>query len=72
MNNGILSTPKYGGLIEIGNSPQFIEMISYNGSSLDPHKFLFFKNMTNITKKKIYPQNALASIKEVPYVARKK
>ncbi|MDD2643293.1 MAG: NrpR regulatory domain-containing protein [Methanobacteriaceae archaeon] len=72
MNNGILSTPKYGGLIEIGSSPQFIEMISYNGSSLDPHKIFIFKNMTNITKKKIYPQNALASIKEVPYVAREK
>ena len=28
--------------------------------------------MKNNKKKKIYPQNALASIKEVPYVAREK
>lgn len=51
VNNGILSTPKYGGLIEVGNPPLFVEMISYNGSSIDPHKIFIFKNMTNVDMK---------------------
>ncbi|MBX7075834.1 MAG: NrpR regulatory domain-containing protein [Methanobacteriaceae archaeon] len=72
VNNGILSTPKYGGLIEVGNPPLFVEMISYNGSSIDPHKIFIFKNMTNVDMKKIGSQNVLASIKEVPYITRDK
>jgi repressor of nif and glnA expression len=72
VKNGILSTPKYGGLLEIGKPPLFVEMISYNGSSLDPHKIFIFKNMTNINNTKIGSQNVLASIKEVPYITRDK
>ena len=68
INNGIMCTPKYGGLLELGKPPLFIEMISYNGSSIDPHKIFIFKNLENITQKGT--KKVLASIKEVPYIAR--
>ncbi|WP_297983747.1 DUF128 domain-containing protein [uncultured Methanobrevibacter sp.] len=69
IKNGIMSTPQYGGLLELGKPPLFIEMISYNGSSIDPHKIFIFKDLVNINKKK-GPKKVLASIKEVPYIAR--
>ena len=87
INNGIMSTPKYGGLLELGGNPFFSELISYDGSSIDPHKIFIFKNMTSIIKNNNYnysediegskgKQNSikskkiLASIKEVPFIAR--
>ena len=69
INNGIMSTPRYGGLLELGKPPLFVEMISYDGSSIDPHKIFIFKNLTQISKRK-NPKKILASIKEVPYIAR--
>lgn len=71
INNGIMSTPQYGGLLELGKPPLFIEMISYNGSSIDPHKIFIFKNLCNINQK-VNPKKLLASIKEIPYIARDK
>ena len=71
IKNGIMSTPKYGGLLELGKPPLFVEMISYDGSSIDPHKIFIFKNLTQISKRK-NPKKILASIKEVPYIARPK
>ena len=64
-----MSNPKYGGLLELTEPPLFVDMISYSGSSLDPHKIFISKNMTSINKN-IGPDKILASIKEVPYVAR--
>jgi len=102
INKGIMSTPKYGGLLEIGESSYFTELISYDGSSLDPHKIFISKNMTSITKNDnnyrvvsgnngddveneyklnygnnmknsdIESKKILASIKEVPLIAREK
>ncbi|MDR0911389.1 MAG: NrpR regulatory domain-containing protein [Methanobrevibacter sp.] len=94
INNGIMSTPKYGGLLEKRKDPKFIELISYTGSSIDPHEIYIFKNMTNITGKKNNEVNTnvkvqknektkkdekneknkaiLASVKEIPYIAREK
>ena len=69
INNGIMSTPRYGGLLELGKPPLFVEMISYDGSSIDPHKIFIFKNLTSISKRQ-NPKKILASIKEVPYIAR--
>lgn len=69
IKNGIMSTPQYGGLLELSKPPLFVEMISYNGSSIDPHKIFIFKNLTSMTKRK-NPKKILASIKEVPYIAR--
>ena len=69
INNGIMSTPRYGGLLELGKPPLFVEMISYDGSSIDPHKIFIFKNLTSISKHQ-NPKKILASIKEVLYIAR--
>ena len=69
INNGIMSTPKYGGLLELTEPPLFIELISYNGTTVDPHKIFLSKNMTSITKK-IGPNKILASVKEIPYISR--
>lgn len=43
INKGIMSIPKYGGLLEVGPDPLFIEIISYDVSSIDPMKYLFLK-----------------------------
>lgn len=76
-----MSTPKYGGLLELENPPLFTELISYDGSSIDPHEIFIFKNMTSIINNQ-YKYNEendedlriarriLASVKEVPFIAR--
>jgi len=69
INNGIMSNPKYGGLLELTEPPLFIELISYNGSTVDPHKIFLSKNMTSISSDRS-PSKILASFKEVPYIAR--
>jgi len=69
VNNGIKSTPQYGGLLELTEPSLFVDLISYNGSSIDPHKIFILKNMTSITKNNS-PTKLLASIKEIPYIAR--
>ena len=69
INNGILCNPLYGGLLELTEPPLFIDLISYNGSTVDPHKIFLSKNMTSITGT-IGPNKILASFKEIPYVSR--
>ena len=69
INNGIMSTPKYGGLLELTEPPLFIDLISYSGTTVDPHKIFLSKNMTSISRK-IGPNKILASIKEIPYISR--
>ena len=50
IKNGIRSTPQYGGLLELGKPPLFVEMISYDGSSIDPHKIKINENGLPIFK----------------------
>ena len=69
IDNGIMSNPKYGGLLELTEPPLFIDLISYNGSTEDPHKIFLAKNMTSITRN-IGPSKILASFKEIPYISR--
>ncbi len=69
INNGIMSTPKYGGLLELTEPPLFIDLISYNGTTVDPHKIFLSKKMTAITGN-IGPNKILASVKEIPYISR--
>ena len=68
INNGIMSNPKYSGLLELTEPPLFIDMISYNGTTVDPHKIFLSKNMTSITGDG--PNKILASVKEIPYISR--
>ena len=69
INNGIMSNPIYGGLLELTEPPLFIDLISYNGTTVDPHKIFLSKNMTSISTN-IGTKKILASFKEVPYIAR--
>ena len=70
-NNGIVSIPIYSGLLEIDNrQPRFIELISYTGSSVDPHEIFIKKDMCNIATIDGDNDRVLASVHSVPYVAR--
>ena len=69
INNGVMSFPKYGGLLELTEPPLFIDLISYNGSTVDPHKLFLSKNMASITNDDV-PNKILASFKEIPYISR--
>jgi hypothetical protein len=69
INNGIMSNPKYSGLLELTEPPLFIDLISYNGTTLDPHKIFLSKNMTSISGEN-GPNKILASVKEIPYISR--
>ena len=69
INNGIMSNPTYSGLLELTEPPLFIDLISYNGTTLDPHKIFLSKNMTSITGGD-GPGKILASVKEIPYISR--
>ena len=68
---GIASTPQYGGILETeGKSPRFIELTAYNGSSLDPHEIYLSKGLTSVNKSLKKGGRVLASLREIPYVAR--
>ncbi len=69
IKNGIMSNPKFSGLLELTEPPLFIDMISYNGTTLDPHKIFLSKNMTSISNAD-GPNKILASVKEIPYITR--
>ena len=69
INNGIMSNPRYGGLLELTEPPLFIDLISYNGSTEDPHQIFLAKKMTSITGS-IGPNKILASFKEIPHISR--
>ncbi|MCC7560999.1 MAG: DUF128 domain-containing protein [Methanobacterium sp.] len=69
--HGIASTPQYGGILETGGkSPRFIELTAYNGSSLDPHEIYLSKGLTSVNNSLKESGRILASLREIPYVAR--
>ena len=69
-NNGIVSIPIYSGVLDIDNrQPRFIELISYTGSSVDPHEIFLKKDMCDIATGN-GSDKILASVHSVPYVAR--
>jgi hypothetical protein len=69
--HGIASTPQYGGILETeGKSPRFIELTAYNGSSLDPHEIYLSKGLTSVNNSLKKGGRILASLREIPYVAR--
>jgi repressor of nif and glnA expression len=68
---GIASTPQYGGILETeGKGPRFIELTAYSGSSLDPHEIYLSKDLTSVSDSLEKGGRILASIREIPYVAR--
>jgi hypothetical protein len=69
--HGISSSPQYGGILETeGKVPRFIEFTAYSGSSLDPHEIYLSKGMTSVLRSLDKGGRILASLKEIPYVAR--
>lgn len=71
IKNGIMSTPKYGGILEIEEKGhRFVELTAYSGSSLDPHEIYISKNMTSVNDALNGYGRLLASLKEIPYLAR--
>lgn len=72
-NYGISSSPEYSGILDIyGNNRRFIELISYRGSSVDPHEIFIKKNMHDIYGSLKDSGKILASVHTVPYIARDK
>ncbi len=69
INNGIMCNPIYSGLLELTEPPLFIDLISYTGTTVDPHEIFISKNMTSISTN-FGTKKILASFKEIPYVAR--
>jgi len=69
--NCISTSPQYGGILETeGKSPRFIELTAYSGSSLDPHEIYISKNMTSVGESLKGRGRILASLREIPYIAR--
>lgn len=68
---GIPSAPQYGGVLETQTkTPRFIELTAYSGSSLDPHEIYLMKGMTSVLEAVNSSGRILASLKEIPYIAR--
>lgn len=64
-------TSKYGGILQIedGNPSRFTSLISYDGTSLDPHEIFIKSNMTNVCGAiQEGCGNVLASFREIPAV----
>ncbi|MCK9151944.1 DUF128 domain-containing protein [Methanobacterium alcaliphilum] len=71
IKNGIMSTPKYGGILELEKKgPRFVELTAYSGSSLDPHEIYISKGMTSVYEALHGHGRVLAGLKEIPYLAR--
>ncbi len=71
IKNDILVTPKYGGILEIEEKGlRFTDLIAYSGSSLDPHEIYISKNMTSVSDSLEGNGRILASLREIPYMAR--
>lgn len=71
VKNGVSTTPQYGGILETDNKKsRFIELTAYSGSSLDPHEIYIAKGMTSVSEAINGAGRVLASLREVPYIAR--
>ncbi len=71
IKNGVSTTPQYGGILETDSKkPRFIELTAYSGSSLDPHEIYIAKGMTSVSDAIKDGGRVLASLREIPYIAR--
>lgn len=71
VNNGIPALPTYGGVLDISEDKErFIELMSYTGSSLDPHEIFIKNNLHDIHGSLKNSGKILASVHSIPYVAR--
>ncbi|MFY9637552.1 MAG: DUF128 domain-containing protein [Methanobacterium sp.] len=71
IKNGVSTTPQYGGILETDSKkPRFIELTAYSGSSLDPHEIYIAKGLTSVSDAIKDGGRVLASLREIPYIAR--
>jgi len=78
--NGILlrhSLPvesKFGAVLqmEMGKPHRFTELISYSGSTLDPHEIFIKSNMTAVREATAGSGKILAGLREIPAISREK
>ena len=71
VKNGVSTTPQYGGILETDSKqPRFIELTAYSGSSLDPHEIYIAKGLTSVSDAIKDGGRVLASLREIPYIAR--
>lgn len=71
INQGIMSTPTYSGLLEIKDDMRrFVELTAYNGSSVEPHEIYISKGMTSVYDSLTGSGRIMASLREIPYIAR--
>ncbi|MBE6486752.1 MAG: DUF128 domain-containing protein [Methanosphaera stadtmanae] len=70
-NCGISSVPNYSGILDIyDDTKRFIELVSYKGSSVDPHEIFIKKNMHDVYGALDNSGKLLASVHTIPYVSR--
>lgn len=73
INEGIMSTPTYSGLLETKDDMRrFVELTAYDGSSVEPHEIYISKGMTRVYDSLTGSGRILASLREIPYIAREK
>jgi len=73
MNAGIPTDPIYGGIVEVrSNTPErFVEIIRFDGSSLDPLELFLAKGMTSVLKVvETGRGKVLANYREIPASSR--
>jgi len=78
--NGVLlrhSLPiesKFGGVLQIdkGKPHRFTELISYSGSTLDPHEIFIKSRMTTVREATSGSGKILAGLREIPAISREK
>jgi repressor of nif and glnA expression len=69
---GIPVTSRFGGLMQVGREgpERFTALISYEGSSLDPHLIFIKSRMTNVLDLSQHKEgNVLASFREIPVLS---
>ena len=68
---GINAIPNYSGILDIyEDNKRFIELVSYKGSSVDPHEIFIKKNMHDVYGSLNNSGKILASVHTIPYVSR--
>ncbi len=72
---GIQTEPRYGGVVQVKNQKalRFTDMISYEGSTLDPLEVFMARGMTSINEAvKTGSGKILVNFREVPAIAKRK
>lgn len=72
LKNSIPVESKFGGVVQIEHSKplRFTELISYSGSTLDPHEIFMRSKMTSVREAAKGSGKVLAGLREIPVMAR--